>query len=427
MPVGTSERATAVRVGMSVFLNYLFSNLGYYTLLPILPLLLTKTPGATPWFVGSALFTLTFCIRASCLLMSSLLHRSSIRVTISAGLALAAVGFGALGLARSPAEDLACLAVAGTGVSVNTLMARTYVAIALHAAGARNTAYSVIQVSVNMAAAVGPIAANLLFSNGLQKVCLLVVASLYAIAAGAVAAVLPAGVRPSDDDPRPAKTRRAIRAVVSNQQVRRITVIAIAGWFLYGQLFSALTLHIDATTASPLARSSFFITNAVLVALVQVPVSAYAARKLGKDGTPVQFLVIGLGVFAAAFGWMAGAGGSLQAALGGIAIFSVAETFFTPFVATAFAETSANRPVIEAFALLQIVTAIGEPLGSFSGGALFPTLTKAGLGAAYWAGLSALTIALVVVYWRSLRQRIPSAQPIKVAGTEPQPDQRQSG
>lgn len=415
MRVGTREhgaghRATAARVGMSVFLNYLFSKLGYYTLLPILPLLLTKTPGATPLFVGAALFTLAFCIRASCLLMSGLLHRSSIRMTISAGLAVAAVGFGALALAHSPAADLACLAVAGTGISVNTFMARVYVAIALHASGARNTAYSVIQVSVNIAAAVGPIAANLLFSSGLQRVCLLVVASLHAIAAGAVAIVLPAGVRPSDDDPRPAKTRRAIHAVVSNQQVRRITTIAIAGWFLYGQLFSALTLHIDAITVSPLTRSSFFITNAVLVALVQVPVSVYAARKLDRDGTPVQFLVIGLGVFAAAFAWMAGAGGSVPGTLGGIAIFSVAETFFTPFVATAFAESSANRPVIEAFALLQIVTAIGEPLGSFSGGALFPTLSKAGLGAAYWAGLSGLTIALVVAYWRSFRQRTSSTQ-----------------
>lgn len=406
--------STAARVGLSVFLNYLFSNLGYYTLLPILPLLLTRTPGATPWFVGAALFTLTFSIRASCLLISGFLHRSSIRVMTSAGLAVAAIGFGGLALSRIPAGDLICLAVAGTGISVNTLMARTYVAIALHGSGARNTAYSVIQVSVNIAAAVGPIAANLLFSNGLQKVCLLVVASLYAIAAGAVAIVLPAGVRPSDNDPRPAKTRRAIQAVVSSRQVRRVTIISIAGWFLYGQLFSALTLHIDAITAAPLTRSSFFIANAVLVALVQVPVSVYAARKLAGDATPVQFMVVGLGVFAAAFGSMAGLGGSIIGTLGGIAVFSVAETFFTPFVATAFAESSANRPVIEAFALLQIVTAIGEPLGSFSGGALFPTLSKAGLGAAYWAGLCAVTAALVVACWRSLRHT--------TAVTEPQPD-----
>ncbi len=401
---------TAARVGVSVFLNYLFSNLGYYTLLPILPLLLTRLPGATSWFVGTALFALTFSVRASCLTMSRLMHRSSIRAATSSGLVVAAAGFGGLAWARSPAEALACLAVAGTGVSVNTVMARTYVAIALPATGSRNTAYSVIQIGVNVAAAIGPIVANLLFSRGLQDVCLIVVASLYTVAAIAVAIVVPAGIRPRDSDPRPATTRNAIRAIASSQQVRYVAAIAIAGWFLYGQLFSAMTLHIDAVTTSPLARSAFFIINAVLVVLVQVPVSVVAARKLDGGATVVQFLVIGLAVFAAAFAWMAGFGGSLFGTFGGIAIFSVAETFFTPFVATAFADISANRPVIEAFALLQIVTAIGEPLGSFSGGALFSTASAAGLGAVYWAGLAAAALAVVAgARWWSLRQASPPA------------------
>jgi MFS transporter, DHA1 family, multidrug resistance protein len=429
MSVSTGDRTagplpSARRVGTSVFLNYLFSNLGYYTLLPILPLLLTRLPGATSWSIGTALFTLTFSLRAACLTMSGLMHRSSIRVAAPAGLVVAAAGFAGLALVHSPAGALVCLAVAGSGASVNTVMVRAYVAVALPATGARNTAFSVIQIGVNLAAAVGPIAANLLFSSGLQSICLLIVAALYAAGAAAVALIVPGGIRPSRADPRPATTRNALRAVAASPQVRYISVITVAGWFLYGQLFSAMTLHIDAVTAAPLARSAFFITNAAVVALVQVPVSAYAARRLGTGTTAVAFLLAGLTVFAAAFCWMALLGGGVAGTFGGVAVFSLAETLFTPFVSTAFAGIAANRPVIEAFALLQIGMAIGEPLGSFSGGALYSALNAAGLGALYWAGLSAGALGIVIAArrWSPRRAPVPApagpkAAPAADAGT----------
>lgn len=384
--------ASSRTVSHAVFLDYLLSNLGYYALLPVLPLLLAQARHAAPWLVGSALFTLSFAARAACVPLGRLLHHADARLAMAAGLLVAAAGFCALAVTASPVAELACLAAAGTGISVNTLMARAYVTLSLPASNSRNTAFSAIQVGVNVAAAVGPVAASLLYGGGHQVRCLLAVAVLYALAAVAVAAVVPGGVRAVDADPRRPSARGALRALLTGTATRRLVLVTVAGWFLYGQLFSALTLHIGALTTSPLLRASFFTANAVLVVAVQIPVTALSSGALAGGTPAARFLPAGIAVFGAAFCCLAAAGGLVAGTFAGIAIFSVAETLFTPFVATAFAGLPGGRPVLEGFALLQIAMAIGEPLGAFCGGALYTAAARAGLGAAYWAGLGVLAL-----------------------------------
>ncbi|MEV4754551.1 MFS transporter [Micromonospora sp. NPDC049559] len=403
------ERGEVRKVSTAVFLNYLVANLGYYTLLPTLPLLFAEARHSSAWFVGTALFTLAFSVRVACLLLGGILRTLTIRAATAGGLLIPAIGFGLLAVASGPVPTLVCLALAGTGISVNTLMARTYIALALPSAAARNTAFSAVQVAVNVAAAVGPIAANLLFSSDRHGLTVLVPAALYAIGAVAVAFAVPAGVRAGDNDERKATVLGAIRSIVTEPQVRTVMAITVAGWFLYGQLFSALTLHISSITTSPLLRSSFFTANAVLVVLVQIPVSAHANRRLDTGMPPTRFLLIGVGIFAAAFASMAGLGALIAGCFVAVVVFSIAETFFTPFVSTAFAEISGSRPVIEAFVLLQIAMAVGEPLGSFSGGTLFTALSRHGLEPLYWAMLAAVAMLVVVACAR--RGRVATSVP----------------
>lgn len=385
------------RVSGSVFVNYLLSNLGYYTLLPILPLLLTLTRHAGPWLTGAALSTLGLSVRAACLMMSGLLHRLSVRVSASGGLAIAAAGFGLLATSSDDTITIGCLALAGLGISVNTLVARAYVTLALTTAGARNTAFAAIQVAVNLAAATGPIAANALFSSGHMTLCLALVAVMYSAAAAAVATVLPPRLRPADRDASAPRLRNGLRAIAAEQAVRRTAALAVTGWFLYGQLFSALTLHISEITASALLRSSFFTADALLIVLLQIPVTGYATRRLA---TGTWCLRRGLACFGVAFALLAVAGSSIAGTFAGVAVFAFAETLFTPFVSSAFAELSATRPIVEAFVLLQIVMAIGEPGGAFTGGALLSIAAAHHVEPAYWSCLAALAITAAAAFSR---------------------------
>lgn len=398
------------RVSAAVFVNYLLSNLGYYTLLPVLPLLLRRIAGEQAWFVGTALFTLAFSVRASCLFVGAVLHRTPVRAATSGGLLTAAAGFGLLAGLPGRAGILGCLALAGFGISVNTLMARAYVAMALPTPGARNTAFSAVQVAVNLAAAVGPIAANLLFSSGRYRASLLVVAGLYAIGAAVVAVVVPGRLRPADQGGAAPMGLGGVRTIATDRPVRRVAMVSVAGWFLYGQLFSALALHIGAITSQPLLRSSFFTLNAALIVVAQIPVSAYATRRLDAGTPPVRFLVAGVTAFGAAFAVLAVAGGGLAGTFAAVAVFSLAETVFTPFVSTAFAQISDHRPVVEAFNLMQIVMSVGESLGAFAGGALFSLALAQRAQPAYWLALCGTAVAVVVGY------RLTAGRPAPVPG-----------
>ncbi len=95
-------------------------------------------------------------------------------------------------------------------------------------------------------------------------------------------------------------------------------------------------------------------------------------------------------------------------------VFSLAETVFTPFVSTAFAQISDHRPVVEAFNLMQIVMSVGESLGAFAGGALFSLALAERAQPVYWLGLWGAALAVVVGY----RLTGPRRQPVPAAARE---------
>jgi MFS family permease len=374
-----------MRVGVPVVVDYLLSHLGFFAVLPVLPLLIERLhPDTTPWFIGAALFGFNFAIRGASLFLSRLLHRSTVRGAMVGGLVLAGASFALVPVAPGPTGILACLLLAGTGISTNGLMARVYVALSLSSPATRNTVFSAVQVAVNVSAALGPIVANLLLGRDLDTLLMLGVAATYLLAAGVVLAAIPPRLRPGDQDLRPPLRLGVFRVVVADPLVRRVSLITAVGSFLYAQFFSAVVLQVAALTESAAWRASFFTANAILVVVLQIPVAAYTARRLSAGTSPFRFLLLGVAVFAAAFAVMGGAGGSIAGAMAAVGVFSLAETFFTPMVNTAFAEIPGDRPTVELFNLRQVAATAGEALGAFSGGALFLIAVEHQLRPLYW-------------------------------------------
>ncbi|WP_373428667.1 MFS transporter [Streptomyces sp. B1I3] len=394
-------RSPVRRVLSAITLDYLLSHLGYFALLPVLPLLVPRLdPGAGAWSVGFALLALTFAVRGGSLFCGGVLHRAPVRGAMVTGLLLAAAGFGALPLVPGVWAIVACLVVAGFGISVNALTARAYVAVSLPGAADRSTVFSAIQVAVNVSAALGPVIANLLFGSSRHGVLLGLVGALYAVAAVAVTLTVPSGLRLSDGDARPPLRLGLLKAVVTDPAIRRVSLLAGVGSLLYAQFFSALALQIAGLTQSTALRSGFFTLNAVLVVALQIPVTLWMNRGLEHHAGPVRYLRIGLVVFAVAFALLGADSTGLITVFVALAVFSLAETVFTPTVSTAFAGLDGDRPIVEVFNLRQVATAGGESLGSFAGGTLFLLASAHGLLAWYWSALAAvglLTAALVRV------------------------------
>ncbi|QUQ63821.1 Multidrug resistance protein MdtH [Kutzneria sp. CA-103260] len=390
------------RVSVPVVLDYLLSHLGFFAVLPVLPLLVERLhPGTGPLYVGISLFLFNFAVRGASLFCSGLLHRTRIRHAMTGGLVLAAASFAALPFAPGSIGVLVCLLLAGTGISTNGLMARVYVAMALESPAARNTVFSAVQVAVNVSAALGPIVANFLLAQSLDVTLMLAVAAMYLLAAGLVAVTVPAGLRPGDHDVRPPLRLGLLKVVVTDPLVRRVSVVTAVGSFLYAQFFSAIALQVAELTGSAALRASFFTTNAILVVVVQIPVTAYAQRRLSAGATPFGFLLVGVTIFAAGFAVMGAAGATLVGAFAAVVVFSVAETFFTPTVNTAFSAIPGDRPMVELFNLRQVAATAGESLGGFAGGALFLTAAQFGARPVYWGVLAVVGLLCVLSYPRS--------------------------
>jgi DHA1 family multidrug resistance protein-like MFS transporter len=394
-------------VGVPVILDYLLSHLGFFTVLPVLPLLILRlSPDASPWFIGAALFSFNFAVRGASLFCSRLLHRVAVRRAMAAGLLMAAAGFALLPVAPGRLGIAACLVLAGTGISTNGLMARVYIAMSVPGAAERNAMFSAVQVAVNVAAALGPIVANVLLGRDFDTYLLLSVAAMYLLAAAAVAVLVPGGVRPDEGAVRPPLRLGLLRAIVADPAVRRVSAVTAVGGFLYAQFFTAIALHLAQVTHSVGWRASVFTANAVLVVVLQIPVSAYAARRITAGSSPLTLLLVGVGVFAAAFAVMTAGGAALPGVFAAVAVFSLAETLFTPMVNTAFSEIRGDRPVVEVFNLRQIAATVGESTGAFAGGALFGIATSYGVKSTYWAALAALGVLTVVAYRRRSAQKV---------------------
>ncbi len=403
----TSRSRLRRSVGVPVIFDYLLSHLGFFTVLPVLPLLIPRShPDAGPWFIGAALFAFNFAVRGASLFCAGLLHHVAVRRAMVIGLLMAAAGFALLPVAPGRVGIAACLVLAGTGISTNGLMARVFIAMSLPGTADRNTMFSAVQVAVNVAAALGPIVANILVGRDFDTYLLLSVAGMYLLAAAAVGLLVPRHLRPDDRAVRPPLRLGLLRAVVADPAVRRVSLVTVAGGFLYAQFFTAIALHVSQVTESVGWRAGVFTANAVLVVVVQIPVSAYAARRITAGTSPLALLLAGVGIFAAAFAVMAAGGAALPGVFFAVAVFSLAETFFTPMVNTAFSGIPGDRPVVEVFNLRQIAATAGESAGAFAGGALFAIAASHQAQPAYWAALSALGVLTVALYRRHSLQKV---------------------
>ncbi|MYS92349.1 MULTISPECIES: MFS transporter [Streptomyces] len=402
-PAGTADPSVR-SVGATIVLDYLFSHLGYFTLLPVLPVLIPELhPGVGAWWVGAALLMLTFALRGGALFVSGYLHRTPTRRAMITGLLLAAVGFGALPVAPGVPGLLLCLVLAGLGISINGLTARAYVVMALPSAGDRTTIFSGIQVAVNISAALGPIAANFLFADGHYGLLVASVAVLYTAAALAVLFSVPGGLRLSDGASRPPLRLGLLKVIVADRQIRRVAVVTAVGSLLYAQLFSALALQIADLTTRPALRAAFFTVNAVLVVALQIPVTVYMRRGMDRGEPAMRYLLMGLLAFSCAFAALGVNGGSLVVAFAAVVVFTFGETLFTPTVSTAFADFGGERPVVEVLNLRQVATAVGESAGSFVGGTFFLLAAAHGVQAGFWYALAATGVLTALLIRKGTR------------------------
>lgn len=392
--------------------DYLLLHLGYFGVLPILAILLHAQlgPGSSS-MVGAVLFVYNASIGAGCLLVAPWISRVAYRTGMASGLLCSAVGMGLLPYAHTTASLTGALVLSGAGMSVHGLLARSLIAEVIPGDAARNRVFSLIQVAVNVSAAIGPMVATSLYAWSGSQTLLSVVACCYLAASVVVATAVPGRIYPPPPSVRWPVSRSSLRSVRRDGEGIRTLLISVAGGFLYAQFFSAIALLIATSVVAGPRQGVLFVLNAVVVIAFQGPISVLVERRLRKGRGPLAAMRVGVAVFAFAMLmlglllWMDVA--VFPALVVAIVIFSVAETVFTPIVNTAFARLPAASSV-EAFNLRQIFLTFGESGGALCGAAIFLSVAGDGPGAPYWLILAAVGFLIVA----------GSRQQIRTSGAE---------
>ncbi|WP_285501050.1 MFS transporter [Actinokineospora sp. NBRC 105648] len=373
--------------------------LGLYSVLPVLGVLLAS--GSSAAFVGIGLFSYSASAGLSAMLLNRWLTRLTYLRGMAGSMVLSGVAFGLLPHVSSPIARCGLLVVAGLGVSVHFLMSRVLVAEELRSDIGRNRMYSMLQIAVNVAAAVGPFIGGFLILVD-ARLLLATVAACYVLAGVALFFGVPADLRPAPAVSRWPISREVLRWAVVDPPTRRLVLIGATGAFVYGHFYSAIALLVARDFAeSKFLRGALIAGPALAIAVFQGPVTVLVTRLMRGGATPFTVLVHGTVIFTLALVTLGLDVPVLWGTAVAVALFALAEMVFTPMQSTAFAGLAVQSK-FEAFNLRQVCWTVGEALGSLAGGSVFLTMYHDGLHHTYWLVLAVLVFAVTVALaWTS--------------------------
>ncbi|PRQ11619.1 hypothetical protein C1Y63_05425 [Corynebacterium sp. 13CS0277] len=369
--------------------DYFLSHLGYFAIMPLLAVWLPDSYG--PVYSACALAAFGVSVRASVLLLGSVLSRVPYAWSMTVGLLLAGCSFLLLSMDVPAVVVVVALMLAGAGINCNGSAVRLYVADTVPDADAKLAVFSAINVAVNVAAGVGPVVGNIVFGHG-QSVIFLGAGCCYLLAAAVPVLVLGTHARPTPSQTRPSFVRDVLGSFRS-RAVLAVAAAVFAGYILYGQLFSSIAVAVHDAYDNPLLRGAVYAINAIAVIVLQPVATAVSSRARARGISHGYQLLASPLVFVLAVLLIA-----VQPFIA-IVVFSFAEALFIPMVDA----TMLSMPFPTSMSAVQgrqLVVALGEGTGMALGVAVLPVWIA--------AGCVALLLVAALVGRRSLAVQAPA-------------------
>lgn len=404
----TAMTESALRT--TLLFDYLASNIGRFSLMPVLAMLLATQSNGASWVTGVGLFAFMLCAGLSSLLAITWLPRIAYRITMPGSMVCSAVGFGLLPYTHHPLVIMLLLFVAGFGISVHATLSRVLIPEIIENEPGRNTIYSMQNITTNIAASLGPFVAAVLYVSGDGRPLLGMVGVAYLLAGLSLLVGLPNGLRPPTTVRERGRGIAAGLALLRDPESRQVTVITAIATFVYAQFYSGFALLVAFDVSSPVLRGLLLAGPPVAIVLLQAVVTGMANRYLRAGIPPLRILTVATLLFGAA---MLLLGVGLPVVIGAtlaMAVFACAEMLFTPMVSTAFNRiTSVSR--LAASNLQGVAWTAGEALGSLAGGALFLVCYQQGISNVYWLLVAAATVVGALPYLAVRRAAAEGATP----------------
>lgn len=376
-PAPAISPGRAARARYYIVLHYFLTNLGYFGLLSTLVVSLNAA-GFDAGRIAAMSMVFTLTSKVAKVPLAPLFDRASPAASVLVGCGMAGIGFGSLSVATGLWPTMLLLALAGTGISVNALASKQLAAAAGDAAGSRVRVFSLVNIGINIAAAVSAPATLALTTRHHNTAALLIVAATYCV--GGVTTFLNYLRLRLPRHSAAVSSWRVYQEMLWLPGFGAFLAVNFFGWFLYGQLFNVLALHVSRTLSAAGRLGWLYTLNALLVVCFQWSLTRLTER---RGGAQVSAVVRAFATFVVAFVAAYVIPGYAGAVVF-VVVFTVAEMMFVPSVDVLLLDLIGERNRAVGYSILSISTALGEGTGGGAGVTTYRWLADHGHARQFW-------------------------------------------
>lgn len=334
------------------------ANLGFYAVLALLTLHLVEVLHFPAPTAAGLMILYSVGLRFMRLVLSPFINRFSPHRTLLLALAGLGTGYAGLGIAHTPFTVGFLLLLIGTAYGANGLLVTTLLSHATK--GSTHFRYAILNTCTNIAAALGPVAANLLKLHVSPSAPFFFAALMVSITFVMTWIMLPREL-PHAPDSRSWKC--TVISLLKNPGMRLGMGLTILAWMLYQQKFASLPLFVHNSLQRPDLVGTFFALNAAVVILFSLLLSRLFHR-LGLPTAHALLLSYGLYGFGFFLVWLSP---TVTVTYIAVLFWAVGEAIVFPAMNTAIAEATAPSERMTGFALNAIAIGVGEGIGNTIG------------------------------------------------------------
>lgn len=363
-----------------VIAEYTICTLGHFAVMAILSLYFLMGFHLSAAQAGWLLLFTSLSFRLSRIFLAPLVNKLPIRVAVCLALFVTSLGYIGMALVKNPLFVLPILLTVGIGHGTNTLLVKIMTANARKAKTEQTSdkeekaalffRYASLTTGINISAAIGSFVGSFLLFRASASGVFLLAALMYALS-GCIALWIPsqeAGGQQSPD------WGKGLRLSLRMPALWRAMAFGALGWFMYTQSYASLPLFVSEAVHRKDLLGSFFVVNAVLVVVGQLPISQLLVRLRVPTS---QIVLLAFLVFAAGFAvlWLFPVWQLVYVA---VALWTLAEILLMPALDTLVAEGALAEHKQIAFTLNSVAVGLGEGIGNFIGVSLAGWLVMTG-------------------------------------------------
>jgi MFS family permease len=380
-------------------LNHLAINTGYYMVIPILSILLTREKLLSLSEIALVLLVFSSTIRGSQFFTGPFLDTLSSKTTLVLGALLTGGSFVLMGYVRTLPLLLLCSVLTGLGASANLLAAKVYVAKVSSKEGKSLLYFSTLNVAANVASSVGVLIGSALLAGSQNAVIFQLTGVCYLFAAVAVLLLLPSEPKDAQSLRREGRVWTRYRDVLADSAYLRTLPFIFFGWFCYTQMYAVLPYFVSMYYHMADKLGLLFTLNALLIITLQLVLSVSAKKFVSQRNEHFLFLFSYL-LYGLAF-LCAGLFLSFGGILGVVVLLTLAEMFFTPSADTLVSTYA--RPGLQStyFSVSGIARALGEGIGSYVGLSWLGFWLQQAHVSLFWFSLLVLVGIACLGFWLS--------------------------